>query len=454
MTSQVRLCASSVLKQYPVLALLIMLLFPFSFTAQANAAIYWGTIRGIARANLDGTLLDPEFIETGGICAIATDSSHIYWADHLNDVIGRANLDGTGVEQSFISGTGYLPCGLAVSSSYIYWPNKGDDTIGRAKLDGSEVDPSFIETAAHPCGVAISPTGIFWASDQEKKIWQTDISGINGPEVIVDKATEPCALALKDSHLFWADGYANTIGRVDLDGSKRIDNFIEGASYSASLATYENHLYWLNVAWGSESIGRADLDGTNVSQRFLGDLKYPYGLAVDSTVVVPSPEADPPRPSRFKIGKPRRTRDGSVFFPVDLFGEGLLEVDARGVRVEILPEGKAKSNVLRAGRKWLKVTPAANAGYGSRCVLRVLRNGGEAKLMLRALFMEPGRNFVRKRRQFLIFKPSAQAANSQLREKRRAVNCFPPPWPPANTRMQGNFRDVLIQLSAAGQISR
>src|SRR5262249_57682589 len=80
----------------------------------------------IARANLDGTGVDPTFI-TGAESAlgIALDSGHIYWTnrDQLTPTIGRASLDGTGVNQNFVNiGSGF-PDGIAVDSGHIYWVN-------------------------------------------------------------------------------------------------------------------------------------------------------------------------------------------------------------------------------------------------------------------------------------------------------------------------------------------
>ena len=35
-------------------------------------------------------------------CGVATDGTHIYWANEGGSTIGRANLDGSGVQQDFI----------------------------------------------------------------------------------------------------------------------------------------------------------------------------------------------------------------------------------------------------------------------------------------------------------------------------------------------------------------
>ncbi|MFO1495402.1 MAG: DUF5050 domain-containing protein [Lysobacterales bacterium] len=130
-----------------------------------GAHIYWSTDNNwIARANLDGSGVQPNFIPGSDPRAIVANSTHIYWANFATNRIGRANLDGSGVNQNFIS-TSRPPLGVALDDQYVYWsnyynlatPNSG--SIGRANLDGSGVDNAFIS--------AIEPTQIAVGSDTE-----------------------------------------------------------------------------------------------------------------------------------------------------------------------------------------------------------------------------------------------------------------------------------------------
>lgn len=130
-----------------------------------GAHIYWSTDNNwIARANLNGSGVQPNFIPGSDPRAIVANSTHIYWANFATNRIGRANLDGSGVNQNFIS-TSRPPLGVALDDQYVYWsnyynlatPNSG--SIGRANLDGSGVDNAFIS--------AIEPTQIAVGSDTE-----------------------------------------------------------------------------------------------------------------------------------------------------------------------------------------------------------------------------------------------------------------------------------------------
>ena len=127
-----------------------------------GAHIYWsGSFGpdGIGRANLDGSGVEPNFIDLDAAnfaCGIAVGGGNIYWANELADCYGycsvevrsiaRANLDGSGVEQNFIPlavVNVFRPaCGIAVDGAHVYW---SQDSIARANLDGSGVEPNFID---------------------------------------------------------------------------------------------------------------------------------------------------------------------------------------------------------------------------------------------------------------------------------------------------------------------
>lgn len=124
--------------------------------------IYWSNfVTGdIGRANLDGSNPNPDFITaTPGITDMTLSGGYIYFSNYLNGTIDRANLDGTNVNQDFITALDN-PQGIVVTSSNIYWADEGTDTIESANLDGSNVDPDLISTGYQPIGLALAPTVI------------------------------------------------------------------------------------------------------------------------------------------------------------------------------------------------------------------------------------------------------------------------------------------------------
>ena len=169
---------------------------------------------GIARANLDSTGADQNFISGIDADQLAVDADHIYWTEKLCEPgcqaiasgIGRANLDGTGVEPGFIGG---LPRGitglnaLALDTSHIYWTGQVPDdfnlgpALGRANLDGSGVDPTFLggATGWHSpfwTGVAVDEAHIYWAAfDGGESILRANLDG---------SGTQPFITAAGDKH--------------------------------------------------------------------------------------------------------------------------------------------------------------------------------------------------------------------------------------------------------------
>jgi len=222
---------------------------------------------GIARANVDGTGLDPNFItgitSTDPPLSLAVEGNYIYFNYddfHGNYSIGRANLDGSGLQMPFIqlSGLSESAYEIAADSNYIYWVNfysGSTGQIGRANLDGTAIDESFIQPA-HPTGLAV---------DQ--------------------------------SHIYWSD--PTGFGRANLDGTGVDNNFISlswpgGATHS--LTTDGSYLYWSAGDQGSYSgpgyIGRANLDGTGVNTSFIPLSYTPGPVQVDGGLTGTSSTSD------------------------------------------------------------------------------------------------------------------------------------------------------------------
>ena len=206
--------------------------------------LYWTAGGFIARANLDGSSVNQQFIQIAGpAMSVAVDAQHIYWTS--GNGVGRANLDGSGADDHFITVAGSLLSGLAVSSSQIYWKDSTHGRIGSANLDGTGVNQSFIGgTGTSVGGVAVDSQHIYW----------TRIVG----------GTRP---------------FGGTIGRANLDATGIDQNFITGASEPSGVAVDSGHVYWANyfdcdfqnnpvTTCAGGKVGRANLDGTSVDQSF------------------------------------------------------------------------------------------------------------------------------------------------------------------------------------------
>lgn len=235
--------------------------------------IYWGGTGGglaIGRANIDGSRPQSDFIAfesqsfaTTWPCGLAVGAEHVYWAAPLLGTIARANLDGSGVDTDFIHGDGWD--GLAVDAAHIYWPDDFDQdfngpTLARANLDGIVVDPVPIADFDRGGDLNHGPIAV----DDDHLYWKS----------------LPCAVGEPCHH---AIGRANLDGS-DLD-SNFIDLGFD--HQAMGLAVDGGHVYWIVGAAGKDGgtvvrgIGRANLDGTNVDQDFVA-AGWIRGLAVDA----------------------------------------------------------------------------------------------------------------------------------------------------------------------------
>jgi hypothetical protein len=97
----------------------------------------------IMRANLDGSDRQPIITNSGtylGFGDVAVGADHIYWG--WQDNIARANVDGSAVEPQFLLAAGGI---VQADDAHVLW-SRGN-RISRAHLDGSARDDTFI--AAH-----------------------------------------------------------------------------------------------------------------------------------------------------------------------------------------------------------------------------------------------------------------------------------------------------------------
>lgn len=374
-----------------LLAALLGLLLP----AAATATIYWGGYGAIERANLDGGYRSdvlpppPQFFDgpwiptTGDICALAVDTTHIYWADRSANAIGRANLDGSDPNYAFITGADE-PCGVAVDGSHVYWSNLGDAEIGRANLDGSGVEQSFIDADGHRlCGLAVDASHAYWVDEGDASIGRADLDGENAEPEFVPRAGGGCGIALDGSHLYWAS-LDRSIGRADLDGSDSNREFIGGLERPGSVAIAAGRIYWGEEAQVGGQIGRARLDGGEVQRGFLTGVVTGPTLAADSFSFVPPA----PPPSGIALGRVRHDkRRGAVLVAVDTGDSGFFKVEtSKGLEWRLVGEGVGPG-LAGGGRRWLRIYPASH-GWDAHHVRLQLRNRGRLRIRLRIAFTE------------------------------------------------------------------
>jgi hypothetical protein len=281
------------------LATLAGALLALVLATSASAYIYVGNGPSIARANNDGTGLDPDFVAVDGFaCGVAVTSTHIYWTD-LNGV-GRANLDGTGVQQN-LPGIPTLTdvCGVAVDATHVYWADRSANSIGRADLDGGNPNLGFVGLASPPCGVAVDSQYVYWAGNAAGTPQRALLSApVPGP---LPNAVSPasCAVGVGPGSVYYAnrqDPAPTAIHGVSTTGGGVFGDAATGVKSPCGIAIHGSTLYWTGdtvpPASAAGLVGAVPLDANNIPgtpnpNLVVGLRAGPCGIAVNDLPVSP-----------------------------------------------------------------------------------------------------------------------------------------------------------------------
>ena len=387
----------------PIVEVLVLLVLVLAPVRHAEAFIYWTSADSIGRGNLDGTGVNPRFIHRGGDSGdIAVDLRHLYWTVAPSDYtdpgeIARASLDGTKVDKNFISASGPL----AVDRDHIFWSWNGGhpaiftSAIGRANVTGTGADRGFLSLADPVGGVAVDAGHIYWGQWPDPiccppgltptyAIGRANIDGTAPePAFLSLGRVVPAGLAVDAAHLYWITAGPNeeaprTIARANLDGSGVDQTFITGdpsAFSPVDLAVDADHVYWASP--GESAIGRARIDGANVDERFIAlpAANSPRSVAVDALT-------DTRLKGRASAARTQRQTGKRIVVKVRVKAKEKLTAKVTG-QIQVNPAYKLKSQKakLNAGEtKTLKLKPKRNSA--ARKIARALKRGEKATARL------------------------------------------------------------------------
>jgi hypothetical protein len=267
---------------WPCLLLAALFVLALALAPRADAYIYWDSAGKISRANLQGTGANKGFIADasgpyGGPCGVAVDAKHVYWAttrplgEGFWQTIARANLDGTGVDKEFIVVPSLTPaCTLTVDAEHIYWGNSRGG-IARANVDGSGIDTGFIPTGVTTGALAVDRAHIYWLDQHSGGCTAIARANLNGTGVDDAFIYPICAgvdfagLAVDGAHVYWTSTWydpssdapsAYAIGRASLDGTGVDEHFISTDRSPVDVAVDGAHVYWRSARGGGQ-LGRA-----------------------------------------------------------------------------------------------------------------------------------------------------------------------------------------------------
>ena len=141
---------------------------PFGLDAYGGY-LYWSNYCGvcldepdegtISRANLDGTGIDLDFVESldpkTSPSGIAVGPSGIYWHDRHTRAIWKASLDGTVVTPNLVTGLNPYNAQVEIDDRHLYWTRDAPHAISRSDLAGGNVDRRYLKTRSRPESFAV-----------------------------------------------------------------------------------------------------------------------------------------------------------------------------------------------------------------------------------------------------------------------------------------------------------
>lgn len=352
----------------------------------AQAALYWPTDYGLARANLDGSEYNHQFIASdltgssefeGCEGAVAT-SSHVYWTEPARSALARADLDGSEIEYDFITGL-KNPCGVAADATSIYWTEEKGSRIARANLDGGELDRDFISGVTKPCGVAVGGGYIFWTAGSSLN--RMALSGSLPQQIYEDDNSHGfCGVAVDATHVYWG-GFGESIGRAGLDGSDPEPLFITGIERPCGVVVLGSRIYWTRN-YPPGAIQSMSLDGNHVIETIIDPTReVPCGIAADAVTVTPPPPSSPVASHVISFGRSRHAaRSPATFIRIKFPQAGSFTVHTgSAIKWRVLSSAAAALSLSGQEERLLKVWPAA--GSPSAMALRArLRRTGRAQV--------------------------------------------------------------------------
>lgn len=375
---------------------LMALLYVVVASAQAEAAVYWGSPRdGIGAASLDGSSPQWDYFywpfgneSAGPACGVAVTSEYLYWAGAGG--IGRRKFDGEGVYPATVVPHLSRPCGLATDGAHIYWGDAAG-SIGRANLDGSEARNGFITGLERPCDITISGAYIYWA--EKDGIGRANLDG-SAPQrsfIPVSSWSGGCGLAASASRLYW--GQDRAIAQANLEGEEIDHGFIPDTGAVNGIALDSAHIYWAGgPSNGNATLGRANLDGGEAQPAWISSNSVDLlgGVAVDARSVPPYLTL-PSRAIRLADSFDYNLRSGAVLLGVyvppqgPLYSaspaQGQLTVVSQGLSWKVFPSPIALPS--QGGSSLWQVRIRSGKGKVGRRVRSQLRSRGWARVKVR-----------------------------------------------------------------------
>jgi hypothetical protein len=206
-----------------------------------------------------------------GVCAIAVDSSNVYWSTfgYPGSVMKVSSAGGDTPVTLASTGAGY-PCpAIAIDSSNVYWTNYSDGTVMKVGLGGGDTPTTLASGQYFANAIAVDSSSVYWttlsygtadggtntAVQGTGSVMKVGLGG-SGLTTLASGQDEPSAIAVDASNVYW-NGSSSDIGgmlmKVGVAGGDP-STLAVGLTASSQIAVDASSVYWYAPMWGLQKI--------------------------------------------------------------------------------------------------------------------------------------------------------------------------------------------------------
>jgi hypothetical protein len=221
-----------------VVVLLLAIVGPSGARADASSVFFGGWYEdAIGKVGADGSNPEPKFIPDDAIAqALTVEGDYLYWqANSFPLRIGRSRLDGSEIQPEFIEGgVGHIEvAGLSVSGGRLYWAETrsssglGSSTLSSTNLDGSDRVNGLLSLGPNAEGPVVVTHGfVFFVGETSSQgithwsIVRRRLGGRGRSTIASNRPLVGDTLVALGDYVYWVEDEdrATFIARASLDG--------------------------------------------------------------------------------------------------------------------------------------------------------------------------------------------------------------------------------------------